>query len=394
MKKPIYALLLIACTVAACNLVKSTPIPLASRLPAGWQDVQIRTISVEVQQSFLEIDPGFSLPVEAMLRRILTGLGLTVVSVGDESDARLFLHLKSAALAEDYQSILGNVGGHCFTGAQVSGELRLTMSDRSPLVFALSAGIPPPSTISACPKQPQDAPFDAVWPQAVLDGLLDLWGGQVLGVAIGDRDESVRLAAVRLVGDQGKEGIPLLVKENIPLLMKALGDRSAAVRARAVYALAAFGADATEAVPAIVEVLDDNDRPVRIAAASALLAITGQGFGDDQAAWRKWLKDPSLKPTPFTSWRGVAIAPGATLPEELGTQLLYMVQTPCDGVASYYLAEMPATGWALADDKISFAGAVRKLVYTKDREKAEINLNETMVTMTETRCRVQIFLLH
>jgi len=35
----------------------------------------------------------------------------------------------------------------------------------------------------------------------------------------------------------------------------------------------------------LIEVLDDQERQVRLAAASALYGITGKKFGEDQSTW-------------------------------------------------------------------------------------------------------------
>ena len=375
-------LLLFTWVVLACAPSSAKPSLPANIVAEGWQDVQLQTVCLEVQQSFPDISPGFSLPVEPALRRVLRGLGLRVTDDGDGCDGVLQLSLTGVALAEDYVCILGRACGHCFTGAGVGGRLILTRSDRTPLVSPFTASISPPATISDCPEVPRGAPLEEVWPRAVLDGLFELWGIPVLAVALDDREESVREAAVRLLEKQGQEGVPLLVQ--------ALQDRSASVRERAANALGSQGAQASQAVPALVEVLNDDHRPVRLAAASALHQITGQDFGQDQATWRKWLEEPSLTPTPFTSWKEVPVMPGATSPEELGTLLQYGVEASCEQVAAFYQAEMPGAGWTSVEAEGEF---VPRLQFEKGRETAEIHLSEIPVTIDQSRCNVQIFLL-
>lgn len=318
------------------------------------------------------------------MRRILPGLGIQAVTSSEACDATLHLSLQGWALAEDYVCIVGNACGHCFTGAQVIGELTLTRSDRAPWVHALSASIMPPSTISACPEAPGKAPLDRVWSRATLDGLLDLWGTPILVVALGDQEESVRSSAVQLLETQGDEGIPFLVR--------ALQDQSADVREQAANALGSQGTRAREAAPALIELLDDHDRPVRLAAASALHQITGQDLGQDQAAWEKWLEEPDLTPTPLTSWNEVPIMPGAASLEELGDLFQYVVQASCGEVAAFYQAEMPGTGWTFVESE-SPGGSFQQLKFEKGRETAEVWLNHTWMTES-SGCSVQIFLLH
>jgi len=384
MRRLVGALLVFMWAVSACTRGRATPSLPANLVAEGWQDVQIRTLCLDVRQSYLEIDPDFSLPLEPSLRRVLSGLGLRVVASGETCDGALRLSLQGEALAEDYVCILGNACGHCFTGARISGELTLTSSDRTPWVHTFNTGIEPPSSISDCPKVPEDAPLDVLWPGTVLAGLLDLWGTPVLKVALDDRDEGMREALVGLLRAQGKEGVPLLVK--------ALQDRSAQVRLRAANALGSLGAQAREAVPALVETLDDTDRPVRLATAGALNLITGHDLGQDQATWRKWLEEPSITPTPISSWKGVPIMPGSKSPEELGSQLMYTSPTSCGEVAAFYQTEMPTAGWAFVE--VTNPSSYRqRLKFKKGRDTAEINLDDSLGIMGETQCSIQIFLL-
>jgi hypothetical protein len=357
----------------------------------GWQDVEFNTLCLEVEQSYPDVDSDFTLPIEPPLRRILSGLGMKVASAGSACDGALSISFKGEALAEDYVCILGNACGHCFTGAQMSGELALTAADRSPWIRPLDATLTPPGSISECPKAPHEAPFDSLWPGAVLAGLVDLWGIPTLSVALDDADENVRQAAVGLLSAKGAEGVPLLVE--------ALKDRDTNVRQRAAIALGRQGAQASGAVPALIEILDDSNRPVRLAAASALNLITGLDFGQDQDSWRKWLSEPSLTPTPFTSWNGVAIMPEARPPEELGSMLQYTVDVSCEEVAAFYSAEMPGVGWTLIESGDP-SGSSQRLKFKQGRDTVEVNLSDASEpylsdnsqVMEKPRCGVQMFL--
>ena len=62
----------------------------------------------------------------------------------------------------------------------------------------------------------------------------------------------------------------------IPILIEALRDSSAAVRATAASSLRAFGKGATSAVPALQPLLRDTNELVRHEAADALSAIAGR----------------------------------------------------------------------------------------------------------------------
>lgn len=383
MRRLVGVLLLFTWAVSACVGGRATPSLPADLVAEGWQGVQLRTLCLEVQQSFPGIDPGFSLPVEPTLRRILPGLGLEVAASGEACDGGLHLSLLGEALAEDYTCLLGHACGHCFTGAQVSGELTLTRSGPAPWVRTISASIPPPLSISACPKVAQRAPLDRTWPRAVLDGLHDLWGIPVLDVALGDQEESVREGAVWLLQTQGREGVPLLVK--------ALRDRSTDVRKQAANALGSQGTQASEAVPALIEVLDDGDDTVRFAAGDALHRITDQELGYGRAAWRRWLEEPGPPPTPLTSWKGVPIMMGATWHvEESSLDFRYVVEINCGDVAAFYQTNMPGVGWTFVEESPP-GGSMKALRFEKARESVEIHLTGTSGA-GQSGCRVDVFL--
>jgi len=356
----------------------------ASLVMPGWQDVRLQTLCLDVQQSYPEIGPHFSLPVEPALRRLLAGLGIRVVDRGQACDATLSLSLQGEALERKYNICLGAPCGTCFTGAQISGEMVLARSASAPWKRIISARISPPSYVNACPKAPQEAPLAEVWPRAVLHGLFEMWGMPVMAVGIEDPDENVREAAVRLLENQGQESVPLLVQ--------ALQDRSAEVREQAARVLGTLGAQASAAVPALIEVLDDSSRPVRISAAGALHNITGQNFGQDQASWRKWLQEPSYKPTPVTDWRGLPVMPGAASMEELGDLFQYVVEASCGEVVAFYQAEMTAAGWTFTRDD-GVAGVSQHLHFEKGGHTAEVHVNDISFFQGQTRCNVQLFLL-
>jgi HEAT repeat protein len=86
--------------------------------------------------------------------------------------------------------------------------------------------------------------------------------------ALGDPDEEVRRAAVRLVGELTSRDIDAL-----PQLMGSLGDPSAKVRAAAALAIARVKPDAVEAVEPLTPLLADSDPEVLINAAIALGTI-------------------------------------------------------------------------------------------------------------------------
>ena len=82
----------------------------------------------------------------------------------------------------------------------------------------------------------------------------------------------------------------------VPALVDALDADGAylPVRSHAAEALGTIGPGAREAVAALIEALDDEWSTVRVAAAGALQGVTGQDFGEDAAAWRRWEQEHRL----------------------------------------------------------------------------------------------------
>jgi HEAT repeat protein len=87
------------------------------------------------------------------------------------------------------------------------------------------------------------------------------------------KDPLMRWNCVQLLGFSG-------AKEAIPVLLESLDDRDAAVRAEACRSLEDL--DATEALQALKARMEDLDAHVREAAEEAVASITGLAHREDQ----------------------------------------------------------------------------------------------------------------
>ena len=237
----------LACGMAGCGSASTpaTPVPLQVK---GWDSITVRTVCLEVEQSYPEIEHKSAEPIAEAVERILTGVGLQVVDEGDPCEATLTFVLTGEALGAKYTG-----GIHCYSGAAFSGGASLTSPGRELVTLPISARHVPPVSISGCHGEPIDAPFERVWPEALLDGLGHLWGTPPLIQALEDEEEWVRFAAAGVLGKISPE--------------------------------------AKEAVPALIKAVGDQDESVRFAAARTLGKITGQDFGEDAAAWQEWWEE-------------------------------------------------------------------------------------------------------
>ncbi len=325
---------------------KPTPAPIPTPPPlqvSGWEAVRVHTLCLEVAQSYPYIEGEFSQPIVEAAQRILAQIGIQVVPEGVSCDATLALDLTGQALRAMYIP-----GGYCYTGAEVVGQMTFAVPGREPLTRPVEGRVPTPDVVSGCPGE-REAPFGRAWPEALLDGLAHLWGPRILIQALGDEEHGVRWGAIESLGERGPEAVSLLIKALgdehedirsgaasalgqigpeaketvpaligalrdeewsvrmsaasalgklgseegvIPALIQALEDEEWLVRGAAAGALETIGSEAKETVPALIQLLgDEEESTVRWDAVDALEAITGQDFGVDADAWEQWWKE-------------------------------------------------------------------------------------------------------
>jgi hypothetical protein len=244
----------------------------------------VETVCLEVQQSYPEIENKQPEPMAEMVQRILrrTGLQVEDSQVTAEElvcDATLTIAVTGRALMAGYLS--SGTSYSCYQGAEVSGQITLATADQLELTLPFSGTQEPASQVLWCMERPEHAPFGAAWPKALLKGLAAFWGLPILNSAMQDAEMLVRIAAPKAIEEMGLEA-----GDAIPLLVHALDDVDSAVRRVAIEQLGAIGPEARDAVPHLIDALQDV--LVRLDAAEALSAITGEDFGEDADLWRQW----------------------------------------------------------------------------------------------------------
>jgi hypothetical protein len=296
-------------TPAPVPTVGPTPTPF-SPPHYGWEDVTVRTLCVEVDQTYDEIEGKEPQPIAEATQEILGMLGVQVVAEGEPCDAALTITLVFEAVGGEYSS---GMKQYCYTGSRVRGELQLAAADRLPVAASLSGNYPRPEKIINCPTEPADAPFHQCWREALVKGFAEIWGPQVFIQALEHEETAVRLAIIpelyqlrpkevavsilmkaledadrrvrsQAVGILGRIGSEAVIA--VPALSQALGDQERLVRSSAARALGEIGPEALDAVPALIEALSEYQ--IRETVVEALLAITGQDLGEDADAWWQW----------------------------------------------------------------------------------------------------------
>jgi len=268
-------------TPTTTPLPTPTPTPLPLQAP-DWEGVTLHTLCLEIEQSYPQIEGKTPEPIAEAARRILAGIGVLVVAQEAPCDVTMTVSLTGEALGAEYSG-----EKYCYSGARVGGQMTLALADRAPLTLPIEGEQQTPFSISVCPEQAADAPFAKAWSQALLGGLAQLWGPQTLIQALMDESVRVREAAADALAESGPQAV-----DAVPALLQALKneERDWALRQAASDALGAIG---SEAVPALIEALADEDEQVRRAAAGALRDM-GPQAGDAIPALIQTLRDKDV----------------------------------------------------------------------------------------------------
>lgn len=203
--------------------------------------------------------------IEQAVQRALERTGATPIGDG-ACEATLSLGLTFTPLYEHYIGLMGP-SADCYTGASLTGEIALAAQGKSPVSIPVER-IDEPSRgvqITTCPG-PTEAPFDGIWPGAILEGLASIWGERVLLDAVEDPAVEVRRAAVGMLTRSASP-------DAVPAIMGALKDQAPEVRAAAAGALGMVSPGAEGVVDALIGALADNSVLVRANAMGSLGAL-------------------------------------------------------------------------------------------------------------------------
>jgi len=240
-------------TQTAAQAPTQAPMPLPTPNPVqvpGLEGVAVRAICLEVDQFYPGIEGKTPEPIAESVEAILAQMGVRVVSTGQACDATLTLDLTLEALGDTYSGDL-----RCYNGSSVRGEMVFSVPGQPSLTVPVSGERPAPKAIlkGDC-RSPLTTEFNRSWVKAILDAMAELWGPVVFPSAIA-------------------------------------GLESGYVRKTAVAVVEEMGPQAMEAVPALIDILEDALSMMWIPGSQVertLEAITGQDFGDQPDLWWQW----------------------------------------------------------------------------------------------------------
>ncbi len=234
----------------------------------------------------------FELPLGKLATKLLRAAGVrTVGPKAAQFDATLTITAEGQAIKTNYDRAVTHpwclIGENLYTGASLRGEI--TFEGPGPAVYGRQfyARRYPPRCVelNLGYQSPRNAPFyDLIArPGSFLPRLTEIIGtvyGATPFLAVLDKGSGQmrRVAAERL----GELGDPVAGEA----LVGSLGDPDELVRRHAAWALGKIGD--RRAVPALIFTIGDDDFDVRWFAEWALKRVTGQDFGNDQHAWRRW----------------------------------------------------------------------------------------------------------
>lgn len=284
-------------------------------------------------------------------------MGIQIMGDNEQGDATMTVELTGRAIRAYYFSVgssAGSKGDYYYTGAQFKGKVTLSAPGRKTLSFTIDEEISPDRVlIPGSGKDPEDAPFGAVWRKAILRAFARLWGPPVLVPALwpmfssaeeelkqfgheslssliqaftnNEYEVDIRVAAAKLLGqifphepkvvialtqmlNQAKSAdirlrkaaalsLGIVGRETgddkvVESLVQALQDESCTLRMAAADALCQMRSKAGDkAVSSLIQALEKNEtRWMRLRYVEALNKITGQNFWDDVRKWKQWQK--------------------------------------------------------------------------------------------------------
>lgn len=237
-------------TLTACKADPGMPVLQVPEL----KGISIQSICLEVEQSYPQFQWEFpEAPIAATTQRILTGMGLQVLAVGEPCDATLHTALT----------------GQFSDGGDV--EPSVTMDGQMHLITSSGQSYELPINVRGVGSYEPTKLFVHLWPEALLNGLAHLWGDRILVQAVKDDDANVRHISIFALEKIGSED--WVIDE----LVQALGDENGQVWSAALWAIGQV--DPARDILIFTQALEHEDWQVRKGAAQAL-----ERLGPEKAA--------------------------------------------------------------------------------------------------------------
>ncbi|MBN1426631.1 HEAT repeat domain-containing protein [Candidatus Fermentibacteria bacterium] len=201
-----------------------------ARAPA-FRDV--RTMKLDIHQSFAEEVDSVIIGFAPEIREFLPYFGLHMVGSDSAADATMTITCHAEALGDNYSLFGVGWGTYYYTGARVSGRLRLETPGGRALHESYRGECPTPHSVTSPPTDPTDAPYDEAmrdgFPPKAVAMLARAFGYPALLGALASPLPRVRETSVAVLQNAGET-----VRD---MLLAALDDSIAPIRAGAAQSL-------------------------------------------------------------------------------------------------------------------------------------------------------------
>ena len=116
-------------------------------------------------------NPRYNEEPSEIVDHILGGMGIEIMSSGQDCDAILTIQLTGRARSANYTGL-----GVCFTGDTVSGQVSLDIEGQAPVIIPVAFTTEPPFSVSSinCDKSPSTVSYSLNCSKAIVSGLADL----------------------------------------------------------------------------------------------------------------------------------------------------------------------------------------------------------------------------
>ena len=244
------------------------------------------------QITYEEIE-DFELPVLDLVEDMMFAAGMDMIYADepDDPDAVITVTIRGRALGGTY---LEPVKSFLYTGAQLDGEVKLQAAGGS---LAKSNFLSKTQrqfrlTINLGYEYPQNAPFATTlempggFVESVARVMYEVWGVEAIVPSLYENQPFIRASVAKLLGDIED---PSVTGDLIDVLEFDDSDRA---RWEAAWSLGRIGDE--QAIPALIEALNDTSEDVRWFSSWSLRTLTGEEFDPDYDTWSDWWAEQEL----------------------------------------------------------------------------------------------------
>ncbi|NIM13310.1 MAG: hypothetical protein GTO45_14455 [Candidatus Aminicenantes bacterium] len=241
----------------ALNVLPPPPMP--ERIQASvkrWDGIVLKKICLVVKENFPQIKGELPMSIGKPVKTILTRMGIDIVPKGSPCDATLTIKLKGQTFKAKYH--FGPIGvGECYSGGKVNGQILLTAKGYQTLAIPINGDDPVPEKVSENwfykHQKPEDYNFRELWFEPLIDGLVALWGPQVLVCALDVTKSGATYWRNAPIYSRLMKIGP--VDEVVNALIYALQDSNHTLKKYAANMFGEFAPNAKEGIPFLSQVL-------------------------------------------------------------------------------------------------------------------------------------------